>query len=252
MSNLSITWLNEHDVGFPPMEQALGRRSEAPGLLAAGGDLNPARLRTAYGHGIFPWYSAGQPILWWSPDPRMVLHAEEFKLSRSLRKTLERFIARPHCSVRIDTAFREVITACAGTPRADQDGTWIVPEMVEAYCRWHRLGEVHSFETWMDGNLVGGLYGVAIGRMFFGESMFTRRTDASKIALSALVAFCRRHGITVIDCQQRTAHLASLGAREVSRRQFAQHLVDATEAEPVADWVYDASAWNELGLPRPN
>ena len=252
MSTLSIAWLDEQATDFPPLEHALGRRSEAPGLLAAGGDLSAARLRTAYSHGIFPWFSIGQPILWWSPDPRMVLHVDEFKQSRSLRKTLQRFITQAHCGVRIDTAFREVITACARTPRIDQDGTWIVPEMVDAYCRWHRLGEVHSFETWMDGELVGGLYGVSIGRMFFGESMFSTRTDASKIALAGLVAFCRRHRIAVIDCQQRTTHLASLGAREVPRRQFAQHLFSATRAGAIVDWVYDVSTWTELGLPAPN
>lgn len=248
MSVLSITWLEERVDEFPPVEEALGSRSEAPGLLAAGGDLTPERLRRAYEHGIFPWYSLGQPILWWSPDPRMTLHTNEFKLSRSLRKVLQRFIASADCSVRIDTAFRDVISACARTPRAGQDGTWIVPEMVEAYCSWHRLGEVHSFETWMDGQLVGGLYGVSIGRMFFGESMFSHRTDASKIALAALVAFCRQHDIALIDCQQRTAHLASLGAREIPRREFTLHLHTATRRPPIAEWTYDPSTWRQLGL----
>ncbi|TCP03709.1 leucyl/phenylalanyl-tRNA--protein transferase [Caldimonas thermodepolymerans] len=248
MSALSIAWLEDREDDFPPVESALDRRSEAPGLLAAGGDLRPSRLRRAYAHGIFPWYSLGQPILWWSPDPRMVLYPAEFRISRSLRKTLQRFIARPDCTVRVDTAFDQVIVACATTPRHGQEGTWIVPEMMQAYRAWHRLGEVHSFETWIDGQLCGGLYGVAIGRMFFGESMFSRQTDASKIALAALVAFCRHHGIDMIDCQQRTAHLASLGAREIPRRLFTRHLHEATGLPPVEDWTYHRSMWTELGL----
>lgn len=252
MSALSIRWLEDRVDEFPPVEQALGSRSEAPGLLAAGGDLTPDRLRRAYEHGIFPWYSLGQPILWWSPDPRMTLRTSEFKLSRSLRRTLLRFIASPNCSIRVDSAFREVITACARTPRPGQDGTWIVPEMVNAYCAWHQLGEVHSFETWIDGQLAGGLYGVSVGRMFFGESMFSRSTDASKIALAALVAFCREHGIELIDCQQRTAHLASLGAREISRREFTLHLHTATQRPPVPEWSYHPSMWRQLNLsPQP-
>jgi len=251
MSALSIAWLEDRGDDFPPVELALGLRSEAPGLLAAGGDLKPARLRRAYEHGIFPWYSLGQPILWWSPDPRMVLYPGEFKLSRSLRKTLQRFVATPGCVVLVDTAFDQVIRACARTPRPGQDGTWIVPEMVTAYSMWHRLGDVHSFETWVDGELAGGLYGVAIGRMFFGESMFSHRTDASKIALAALVAFCRQHRIELIDCQQRTAHLASLGAREIARREFTRHVHAATQQEPVEEWAYHPAMWTQLGLRPP-
>ena len=209
--------------------------------------MTPRRLLEAYRHGIFPWYSDDQPPLWWSPSPRMVLPVAEFKLSRSLRKTLQHFIASPAtCAVRIDTAFDAVICACANAPRDGQQGTWIVPEMQNAYKAWHRLGAVHSFETWIDGELVGGLYGVAIGRMFFGESMFAHRTDASKIALAALVAFCRRHGVPLIDCQQNTRHLASLGAREISRVAFEDHLRGATSAPAVGDWSYDPADWRRL------
>jgi leucyl/phenylalanyl-tRNA---protein transferase len=212
-----IAWLRSPNDPLPETRRALSQGSDAPGLLAAGGELAPQRLTEAYSKGVFPWYSQGQPILWWAPDPRMVLMTEEFKLSRSLRKTLARFVRTPGCALRIDSAFRRVIEACAGTPREGQDGTWIVPEMVDAYTAWHRLGRVHSVETWIDGTLAGGLYGVSLGRMFFGESMFSHRTDASKIALAGLVCFCREHGVTMIDCQQRTGHLASLGARELAR-----------------------------------
>jgi leucyl/phenylalanyl-tRNA--protein transferase len=248
MCSLSIAWLDDLRLGFPPLEEALGPDSEAPGLLAAGGDLSVPRLAMAYAAGIFPWYSEGQPILWWSPDPRMVLHPAEFKLRRSLRKTLQRFIRTPGCEVRIDAAFRDVIQACARTPRPGQNGTWILPEMIHAYSRWHARGAVHSFETWMDGELVGGLYGVSLGRMFFGESMFSHRTDASKIALAALVCFCLHHGIEMIDCQQRTGHLASLGGREIPRSEFAAHVRHAAAQQPVQDWVYDPSMWAGLGL----
>jgi leucyl/phenylalanyl-tRNA--protein transferase len=200
---------------------------------------------------VFPWYGEGQPVLWWSPDPRMVLPVDAFKLSRSLRKTLQKFIRTPGCALRIDGDFDAVIRACAGTPREGQDGTWIVPELMEAYSAWHRLGRVHSFETWMDGELVGGLYAVSIGRMVFGESMFSRRTDASKIALAGLVAFCRAHGIRLIDCQQNTRHLASLGAREVPRAEFEAHLRRFIAEPSVEDWTYDPSFWAQLGLAPP-
>src|SRR5688572_19590849 len=185
--------------------------ADPSGLLGVGGDLEPERVLLAYRSGVFPWYSEGQPILWWSPDPRMVLFTDEFKVSRSLRKTLRHFNLDSRCEIRIDSAFRRVITACASTPRDGQAGTWILPEMIDAYCDWHAEGAVHSFETWIDGQLVGGLYGINLGRMFYGESMFSHRADASKIATAALVAFCRTHGVALIDCQQRTRHLASLG-----------------------------------------
>jgi leucyl/phenylalanyl-tRNA--protein transferase len=243
-----LTWLASPDDPLPDTCHALPAGSEAPGLVAAGEDLSPRRLAEAYARGIFPWYSQGQPVLWWSPDPRMVLPVAEFKLSHSLRKTLRRFIAAPQCQVRIDHDFPAVIHACATTPRDGQDGTWIQPELQAAYGAWHRLGAVHSFETWIDGRLVGGLYGVNLGRMFFGESMFSHATDASKIALAALVAFCRAHGIALIDCQQRTAHLGSLGAREIDRPTFEGHLARTVVLQPPEDWTYDESHWTHLGL----
>ncbi len=242
-----IAWIRHPRQRLPPTDQALGPESEAPGLLAAGGELTPQRLEEAYSHGIFPWYSAGQPVLWWSPEPRMVLYTGEIRLARSLRKTLRRFAARPGCELRIDSALDRVVEACATTPRDGQHGTWIVPEMVDAYCAWHReSGAVHSFETWIDGELAGGLYGVSLGRMFFGESMFAHRTDASKIALAALVAFCRANDIGLIDCQQNTAHLASFGAREVTRTAFEDELSRRLGGPAVADWTYHPEHWARL------
>ena len=177
----------------------------------------------------------------------MVLYVDEFRFARSLRKTVRRFAERPGCELRIDSALRRVIEACATTPRDGQRGTWIVPEMVDAYCAWHRDGgAVHSFETWIDGELAGGLYGVSLGRMFFGESMFAHRTDASKIALAALVAFCRANGIGLVDCQQNTAHLASFGAREVSRAAFESELAQRLGGSAVADWTYHPEHWARL------
>jgi len=249
-----IPWL-EPDDPLPDTHDALGPQSDAPGLLAAGRDLSPARLTEAYRRGIFPWFSEGQPVLWWTTDPRMVLPVSAFKLSRSLRKTIQKFRRTPACDVRVDHAFSQVMAACAHTPREGQDGTWIVPDMCTAYAHWHAQGKVHSFETWVDGQLVGGLYGVGLGRMFFGESMFAHRTDASKIALAALVCFCRAHDITVIDCQQQTAHLASLGARPWPRERFEAHLRDVVDLPPVGTWAYDDTLWPYLdapsGAPRP-
>jgi leucyl/phenylalanyl-tRNA--protein transferase len=242
-----IHWLRSPNDPLPDTRLALPEASEAPGLLAAGGDLGPQRLTEAYGKGVFPWYSLGQPVLWWSPDPRMVLMVDEFRLSRSLRKTLRRFARDPACEIRIDGAFARVIQSCAAAPREGQDGTWIVPEMVQAYVRWHRLGHVHSVETWMDGELAGALYCVNLGRMVFGESMFARRTDASKIALAALVCFCREHGVAMIDCQQHTRHLASLGARQVPRREFEARLLSAVRAPGISQWSYDPRLWRHLG-----
>ena len=242
-----IRWLRgPHDPLPDPGRGAAG--GEIPGLVAAGGELTPARLDEAYRKGIFPWFSEGQPVLWWSPDPRMVLLPAEFKLARSLRKAIRQFLATPGARIRIDSATRRVITSCATVAREGETGTWIVAEMIDAYAAWHALGRVHSFETWIDGELAGGLYGVAIGRMFFGESMFAHRTDASKIALAALVAFCRAHAIETIDCQQKTPHLASLGGREIARSEFQRRLRDAVTLSDVADWSYDLRLWEELGL----
>lgn len=231
---------------LPPGQSAMGPDEEAPGLVAVGGRLTVARLDEAYRKGIFPWYSPGQPVLWWSPEPRMVLPVAEFRLSHSLRKTLRRFVRTPGCELRVDSAFERVIRACAGTPREGQDGTWIVPAMIDAYIAWHRAGRVHSVETWIDGELAGGLYGVGIGRMFFGESMFAHRTDASKIALAGLVALCRHHGVPLIDCQQNTRHLASFGAREITRQAFERHLAGVLPAAGIADWTYDSSMWRHV------
>jgi leucyl/phenylalanyl-tRNA--protein transferase len=249
-----IPWLGSASDPLPDTADALPTLSQAPGLLAAGGDLTAQRLAEAYGKGVFPWYSTGQPVLWWTPDPRMVLFADEFKLGRSLRKTLSRFARTPGCEIRIDSDFGQVIEACASAPREGQDGTWIVAEMIAAYKLWHRAGFVHSFETWVDGELAGGLYGVSLGRMFYGESMFTRRTDASKIALAALVCFCREHGVPMIDCQQRTGHLASMGGRELPRREFERLLAPRLREQPVGDWTYDPPLWRHLlagGNPAP-
>jgi leucyl/phenylalanyl-tRNA---protein transferase len=243
-----LHWIDD-SMPLPAADTALGPQTEVPGLVAAGGTVSLWRLEEAYRSGIFPWYSAGQPVLWWSPDPRMVLHTAEFHLSASLRKTLRRFLRTPGCAVRFDSAFEQVIAACAGTPREGQDGTWIVPHMQRAYTEWHHAGRVHCVETWVDGELVGGLYFVAIGRMCFGESMFSRRSDASKIALAAFVAACRARGVTLVDCQQNTGHLASLGAREITRGDFRAHLArNLGAAEPV-DWTYDESDWALLWPP---
>ncbi|MCC7485447.1 MAG: leucyl/phenylalanyl-tRNA--protein transferase [Burkholderiales bacterium] len=212
-----IPWLRPGD-DFPPIGRAL---REPNGLLAAGGDLSVARLVDAYRRGIFPWFSDGQPILWWSPDPRMVLVPGELKVSRSLGKRLK----RRDFEVRADTAFGAVVRACAA-PRAGQPGTWITPGMVEAYEALHRAGHAHCVETWIDGDLAGGLYGVALGRAFFGESMFARVTDASKIALAHLARQLARWRYGLIDCQMATAHLARLGAREIPRAQFMRRLAE--------------------------
>ncbi|MEO3693026.1 leucyl/phenylalanyl-tRNA--protein transferase [Roseateles paludis] len=245
-----IPWLDDASLEFPPTSQALGRDTDVPGLLAAGGSMSPERLHAAYRRGIFPWYAPGQPPLWWSPDPRMVLKTADFKLSRSLRKTLKHFVADPRCEIRIDTATSAVLTACANTARDGQSGTWIVPELQTAYLDWAARGAVHSIETWMDGELAGGLYGVNLGRMFYGESMFHRRTDASKIALCALICLCREFDIPWIDCQQNTRHLASFGAAEVPRAAFEAHVAVVVRApSPESwghDWSYDSRLWRWL------
>jgi leucyl/phenylalanyl-tRNA---protein transferase len=241
---MNLPWLDPGDP-FPNASRAWDASQPAPGLLAAGGSLDVDTLRRAYSAGIFPWFSEGQPILWWSTDPRMVLFTGEFKLHRSLRKTLARFVEDPACELRIDTAFGDVIRACSTSTRPGQSGTWIVPPMLEAYRAFHRAGFAHSFETWIDGELAGGLYCVGLGRAVFGESMFTRVPDASKIALAGLVAFCRHHAIPLIDCQQNTQHLASLGAREIARADFvAQVARNAKKAVP--PWRFEPVYWNEL------
>lgn len=209
------------------------------GLLAAGNDLSVPRLQEAYSKGVFPWFNEGDPVLWWSPDPRMVLACSDFKVSRSLGKKL-RQIARQeesgeeHIMVTTDLAFEHVIRACA-LPRASQSGTWISERIIRSYAEWHRLGQVHSVETWVDGQLAGGLYGVNLGGFFFGESMFAWKTDASKIALAHLLRFLERHGVTHVDCQQETGHLASLGASPMRRPAFLELLDDALQ-RPAPLW----------------
>ena len=218
---------------FPPLEHAL---REPPGLLAAGGDLSPARLLAAYERGVFPWYSAQQPILWWSPDPRMVLFPEEFKCSRSLRKTLRN---GPYKS-RVDSNFGATIRGCAAPRRAGPD-TWLNDDMIASYERLHELGFGHSIETYEADELAGGLYGIQLGRVFFGESMFSLRRDASKVALARLIEECRARDIQLIDCQVASSHLASLGAREVSRGQFAALLRRYARRSPIGSWAASAA-----------
>lgn len=239
-----LPWLEPGD-DFPAPAQAWGEGDPAPGLLAAGGDLQLATLRRAYSRGIFPWFSEGQPILWWSPQPRMVLPLAEFQLHRSLRKRLKRFLATPGCEVRVDHDFAAVIAACADVPRPGQRGTWIVPLMQQAYLALHEAGLAHSVEVWQSGQLIGGLYCTAIGSAVFGESMFARQTDASKIALAALVALCRAQGVVWIDCQQDTAHLASLGAHAIARDVFCEHVAQAALTKPL-HWAMESVYWQSL------
>lgn len=226
-----IPWL-VGSAPFPPLESAL---AEPNGLLAVGGDLSPGRLLEAYRQGIYPWFNPGEPILWWSPDPRMVLYPDAFKIARSLARRLK----RPDYAIRVDTAFTQVMQGCA-EPRAGQAGTWITPEMQAAYGRLHAAGYAHSVETWLDDRLVAGLYGVALGRAFFGESMFTRISDGSKLALAHLVLQLKRWGFGLIDCQMVTRHLASLGARPIARAEFRAQLERLT-AEPgrPGKWTFD-------------
>ena len=225
-----IPWLGPRKP-FPPLDAAL---DEPNGLLAASPDLTTARLLDAYSRGIFPWYSGDQPVLWWSPDPRMVLFTDEFRVSRSLR----RIVKEGRFAIRADTAFREVMERCALIERPGQAGTWITPAVVDAYCGMFDRGCAHSVEAWQDGRLVGGLYGVAIGRMFFGESMFADEADASKVALVHLVGMLRVRNVPLIDCQQETAHLARFGARPIPRKAFAEHLAALVHsAAPASAWV---------------
>tara|TARA_Y100001970_G_C14134631_1_gene803615 strand:+ start:480 stop:1184 length:705 start_codon:yes stop_codon:yes gene_type:complete len=200
---------------FPPIVEA-----EDDGLLAIGGDLKKERLLEAYKNGIFPWYEIGQPILWWSPDPRLILYPKEIKISRSLRKVLK----KKYFEIRFDTAFQQVIENCADLRIEKGEGTWIIPEMQEAYLELHKEGFAHSVESWIGGELVGGLYGISLGQCFFGESMFSKKNDSSKVALVALVEFSKKYQIKMIDCQIRTKHLISLGAREIKRKVFQKDL----------------------------
>lgn len=241
---MNIPWL-ELNTALPAPETAQKKGSNLAGLVAAGGGLAVARLKEAYQQGMFPWFNQDQPILWWSPDPRMVLNTSEFKLHRSLRKTLQQFIDSEDCEIKIDSDFSAVIRYCAQTPRAGQPGTWILEEMISAYEALHAAGFAHSVETWRNGQLIGGLYCVSIGDTLFGESMFALQTDASKIALAALVAFARSQGLAWIDCQQNTKHLASLGAREMPRSDFLT-LLRAASKDTQHAWIFRLATWQTL------
>ncbi len=221
------------NITFPPVHLA-----EEEGLLAIGGDLSRKRLLHAYSQGIFPWYAQGEPILWWSPDPRLVLFPSEIKISRSLNKILRRQIFH----VTMDTAFEQVITACAHVRKMNNEGTWLVDEMIQAYCELHRAGYAHSVEAWCeDGSLAGGLYGVSLGRCFFGESMFMRKSNASKVALVGLTRYLAKREFQLIDCQVTTNHMQSLGAREISRRKFLSYLDEALQAPTlVGSWKMES------------
>lgn len=228
-----LSWLQRDDLAFPPLAKAL---REPNGLLAAGGDLSPERLVAAYRHGCFPWYQDGQPLLWWSPDPRTVLFPEELHVSRSLAKCLR----QGHFQVSFDQDFAAVIQACS-EPRSYADGTWITLDMQAAYLELHRLGHAHSVEVWQDEKLVGGLYGLAMGRLFFGESMFSRADNASKIGFVSLVRRLQEWGFVLIDCQMPTRHLQSLGARSISRAAFSDALNAHLDQPSRADWRACAS-----------
>lgn len=213
-----ITWLNSPLQPLPKASSA-----DPEGLVAVGGDLSPIRLEEAYSKGIFPWYAEDVPIMWWSPDPRMVLFPEELHVPKSLRPALN----QNRFDFKIDGDFLEVIRRCSEAPRPGQEGTWILEEVIEAYGKWHKLGRVHSFESWKDGKLVGGLYGVSLGGVFFGESMYTIVPDASKYAFVKAVQWLQTQGVDIIDCQMSTAHLSRFGAREIDREVFLAHLKES-------------------------
>ncbi|WAC44220.1 leucyl/phenylalanyl-tRNA--protein transferase [Pseudomonas sp. SL4(2022)] len=224
-----LTWLQRESLDFPPLNSAL---REPNGLLAAGGDLHPERLIKAYRHGCFPWFQDGQPILWWSPDPRTILLPDELHISRSLAKVLR----QGRYQVSFDQAFTDVIRACAA-PRTYAAETWITSPMQDAYLELHRRGIAHSVEVWRGNELVGGLYGLAMGQLFFGESMFSRADNASKVGFVTLVEHLKRWGFVLIDCQMPTEHLLSLGAQTISRAAFTGYLSDHLDQPNQADWV---------------
>ncbi|MBF0278913.1 MAG: leucyl/phenylalanyl-tRNA--protein transferase [SAR324 cluster bacterium] len=219
---------------FPPQKDA-----EPEGLLAVGGDLSTERLLSAYQQGIFPWYEEGQPILWWSPDPRLIMEPDNLKISKSLRKVLKKQIFE----VKTDTAFSRVIEECGG-PRRSGQGTWITEAIKESYTKLHELGYAHSVECWFEKELVGGLYGVSIGKCFFGESMFAKKTDASKVAFVSLVEQMKIWGVEMIDCQVTSDHLLSLGAHEIPRKEFLERLKNAVQKQsPPKNWMFGTPAW---------
>lgn len=239
-----LAWLQPGEP-FPPVTDAWTDDDPAPGLLAAGGVLDVPTLLKAYRQGIFPWFSDGQPPLWWSTAPRMVLSVSEFKLHLSLKKQLRALLKAGRLEIRIDHDFRATVQACATTPRIDQEGTWIVEDMQRAYGKLHDAGHAHSIEAWVDSRRCGGLYAVSIGHMVFGESMFSHASNGSKLALCALVALCRAHHMPIIDCQQQTPHLARLGARPWPRQAFTEALQGLTQQSP-APWVFDPLYWNSI------
>ena len=230
---------------LPNPETAWGRETPAPGLLAIGGGLSTQRLLEAYSQGCFPWYSVGQPVMWWCTDPRMVLPVLGFRLHPSLKKPLKRWVSSGQLSLRIDHQFAQVIQHCAQLPRKGQSGTWIVQEMIQAYTGLHHQGHAHSVEAWLGDELIGGLYCVAIGQAIFGESMFSLQPNGSKVALAGLVALCRAQGVEWIDCQQNTSHLASLGAKEIPRAEFLNHLATATQKTGFS-WDFKPIYWDQL------
>lgn len=230
---------------LPPVEMAWGPETPAPGLLALGGGLSVERLLEAYGQASFPWYGDGQPVMWWSTDPRMVLQTRDFRFQVSLKKQLKQLIAKKQLEIRVDHDFQKVIQHCATFPRKGQNGTWIVKDMLQAYAQLHRAGYAHSIETWIDGELVGGLYCVSIGKAVFGESMFALQANASKIALAALISICKREAVSMIDCQQYTPHLASMGAKTMKRSDFLDHVISVKNSPPV-NWKFNPLYWDEI------
>ena len=248
-SEPELPWIQEGEP-LPPASQAWGHDSSAPGLLAAGQDLTAGRLIEAYGQGIFPWFSPGQPVLWWSPDPRMVLDPQALRVRRSLRQSLRQWLALDGVELVFDRDFAEVMNRCATQPRPGQSGSWIVPDIVRAYTGLHEQGLAHSAELRRDGRLLAGLYFVALGHAVFGESMFTTVPDGSKLTLCLLVSVARHRGVRMIDCQQNTRHLASLGAAEIPRDQFIAHLQQA-QTRPTIDWARETLYWHELFPDQP-
>ena len=244
MSDPTLPWI-EADQALPPPDCAWGIQSSAPGLLAASPDLTAHQVAQAYAQGTFPWYSQGQPVLWWSPDPRMVLQPKSFRFHRSLQQSLKKHLNSPGTRVCFNNAFTQVMQRCASSPRHGQTGTWIVPRMIEVYSELHMLGLAHSAELWQGDRLVAGLYFVSLGHAVFGESMFTTVSDGSKIALSLLVSVCLHHQVPMIDCQQNTAHLKSLGAGEIDRGQFLES-VGQSRRKRAIDWSAQHLYWNEL------
>lgn len=239
-----LPWI-EAGQALPAADLAWSQETSAPGLLAASPDLTAVQVAQAYAQGTFPWYSRGQPVLWWSPDPRMVLEPKAFRFHRSLQQSIKKQLQMPGVRLCFDQAFVQVMQRCADSPRQRQTGTWIVPRMIEVYTELHQMGLAHSAELWQDDRLMAGLYFVSLGHAVFGESMFTSVRDGSKMALSLLVSTCLRHKVPVIDCQQNTAHLASLGAQEISRCRFL-HIISQAQRESAIPWPEQHLYWDEL------